>query len=503
MKPQEINQLPLNPGCYLFKDKSGKVIYVGKAKSLKKRVSNYFQNKNHDSKTNKLVLEIDSIDFIITLTETEALILENSLIKKYYPRYNIDMKDAQKYSYIHLTNTELPWIEVERARDNNGEYYGPFVSASIRKYIFDVLTRNFKILYKKPSLRMKKLIDPLKYQERVIKARKILQGKVDDLIHELENEMQNASGKTYYEYAISLRNQINALKSLKEKQLIEQKNAFDSNIINYAIVEDKVYLLIFTIRKGVLEGKQEYVFDYREDFLNEFLLRFYDTQPIPNEIILPSEFDYSFVDYLTNKKGKKVSVIIPKKGDKKQLLELVLKNIYLTFFPGKEKIIQLQKWLKLEKLPMIIECFDISHLSGTNTVASMVRFNGGVMDKSSYRKFKISSDIISDDYAAMREVITRRYSGSLSKSMSFPDLIIVDGGKGQLSAGLEALNNINLKIPIISLAKRLEEIFVPGKEDSIILDKKSKALQLLQQIRDEAHRFAISYQKLLRSKEIR
>jgi excinuclease ABC subunit C len=502
MKPSEISNLPLSPGCYIFKNKAGEVIYVGKAKQLKKRVSSYFRKKDHDAKTSMLVPEIDEIDFFQTRNETEALLLENSLIKKYYPKFNIDMKDAQKYAYLHLTSGPLPWLEVERARDNKGEYYGPFVSGAIRKQISDILTRNFKILYKKPSPRMKKLINPQDYAERVEQARKILRGNVSELISDLKKEMESASKKTYYEYAQKLKSQIEALESLKEKQIIEQTKSVDSNIVNYILFNEKVYLLIFTTRKGVLEGKQEYVFDYTQDFLDEFLLRYFDSAPIPSELIVPEKIDEAFEDYLTKKKGRKVSVIIPEKGDKKELLELVLKNIESTFFPGKEKLIQLQKALNLPRVPFVLECFDISHLSGTNTVASMVTFKNGSPDKSNYRRYKIRADISGDDFAAMKEVIERRYSKIKRENLPKPDLIIVDGGLPQLSAGTQVLKQLHLNIPIISLAKKFEEIYVPGSENTIRLAPNNKGLQLLQAIRDEAHRFAISYQKLLRRKEI-
>jgi excinuclease ABC subunit C len=498
----KLDEIPISPGCYLFKNSLKEIIYVGKAKQLRKRVSSYFQKKDHDLKTQMLVDEIDDIDFIATRTEVEALILENSLIKKYYPRYNLDLKDSQRYAYLHITDSEFPWIETERKREESGEYYGPFVSGSIRKVITDVLTRNFRILTRKPSPRLKKIIAKEDYLKRVGQARKILRGKVDKLINDLEIEMDSAAAKTHYEYALTIRNQINALKSLKEKQIMEFSRAFDSNIINYVISGENVYLLVFSIRKGVLEGKQEFEFPYKDEFLDEFLLRYYDDAPIPLEVILPQKVDDAFEGYLTNKRKRKVNIIVPEKGDKKLLLDLVLKNVNLTFFAGKERLIELQKALNLPKIPIIMECFDISHLSGTNTVASMVRFENGIPDKSNYRKFKIRNVTMGDDFLAMSEVIERRFSGSLSGKMKKPDLIIIDGGLGQLNVALNVLAKLKLKIPVISLAKRFEEIYVYGKSEPVVLQKNNKGLQVLQAIRDEAHRFAISYQRLLRNKEV-
>lgn len=499
MKSSEISYLPESPGCYLFKDKSGQIIYVGKAKNLKKRVSNYFQKKEHDPKTALLVSNIDSLDIMVTTSEVEALLLENNLIKKYYPKYNLDLKDSRRYGYLLLHEDKLPWIEVARTREEKGDYYGPFVSGAIRKLLMDIITRNFRILTKKPSPRMRKIIDPELYKIRVSQAKKILEGKTKELLNELENQMKIHSGKENYEYALTLRNQIEALKTLNEKQLIEINRAVDANIINYSIINNKVYLLIFTIRKGVLEEKQAYSFDYYENFIEDFLVQYYDYAPIPKEVILPVEVDSSLAEYLTKKSSRKVSILLPQKGDMKNLLELVRKNIDTTFFAGSSRVLALQKLIDLKSIPRNIECFDISHLSGTNTVASMVSFSNGLANKSNYRKFKIEVDQ-NDDYLAMAEVIERRYSGSLSRSMKDPDLIVVDGGLGQLNAALNALKKIKKNIPVISLAKRLEEIYISGKDSPILADRKDEGLQLLQAIRDEAHRFAISYQRLLRSK---
>ena len=503
MIKDKIERLPLSPGCYLFKDAKGNVIYVGKAKELRKRVSSYFAKRHEDVKTQMLIDEITDLDFISTTTEVEALILENNLIKKHYPHYNIDLKDAQRYAYIRLvTNTDLPYIEVERNRQENGEYYGPFVSGYIRRLVIEVLNRNFKILTRKPSPRTLKLIDKEAYLERIGQARIILKGDVDQLIKELKNAREEASKNTFYEYALTLQNRIGALESLKEKQYMELTRSFDASIINYITSKDTVYLLVFSIRKGILEGKQEYVLPYMEDFLNEFILRYYDTAPIPDEVIVPHTVDPALEQYLTKLKKRKVQIIIPQSGDKKQLLDLVLKNVHDTFFFGKGRLIALKEALELPKLPIRMECFDISHLGGTNTVASMVSFKEGVPDKSSYRKYKIRTTGGGDDYNAMKEVIYRRYAKLSREHMSYPDLIIIDGGKGQLSAALESLQKLRVKIPVISLAKQFEEIYTKPTGEPIRLPKDHKGLQLLQTIRDEAHRFAIRYQQLLRGKEL-
>jgi len=489
--------LPKSPGCYLFKNNDGIIIYIGKAKNLRKRVSSYFQKKDHDAKTLALVKEISDIDTIVTSTEAEALLLENNLIKKYTPVYNLDLRASHKYAYLRVFEGDVPWIEVVRSREKTGEYYGPFVSGRVRKLILDVLQRNFRVFTHKPSAKTKKIVDKIQYKEIIEQARKILSGKVDELIRELENKMKEASSKTFYEYALTLRNQIEALKTLKEKQLVEFNAMVESNVINYQRVGDEVYLIVFSIRKGILEEKQTYNFDYFEDFLENFFLEYYESATIPKEIIIPEKTSVAISKYLSEKRGGKVKIIFPQSGDKKELLELANQNLIATFFAGEERLRELKKILALEKLPHLIECFDISHLGGTNVVASMVAFADGFPNKSSYRKFKISKNV-NDDYSAMKEVVTRRYSGSLSKKMPFPNIIVVDGGLGQLHSAKESLIQIDVKIPVIALAKKFEEIYTEHRIEPLIVDRKNKGLQLLQAIRDEAHRFAVSYQRNLR-----
>ena len=260
---------------------------------------------------------------------------------------------------------------------------------------------------------------------------------------------------------------------------------------------------IFNSKKGLIENKIEFEFDYKEGFLEDFLVQYYSENQIPSEIILPTEVEFSVNEYLDKVKNEKVKLTKPEKGEKKDLLDLVRMNIEINLFGDYEKIEDLQESLRLNDLPRVIECFDISHLSGTSTVASMVQFRNGKPDKSNYRRFKIQTVEGIDDFSSMAEVIRRRYSKLKFEKLAFPNLIVVDGGKGQLSSALNELEKLNLKVPIISLAKREEEIFLPGKSNPIILDKKSKALKLLQHIRDEAHRFAISYNRLLRKKKVR
>jgi excinuclease ABC subunit C len=498
----EITYLPESPGCYLFYDESGKVIYVGKAKNLRKRVGSYFQKKDHEPKTAQLVEKINKIDFFVTGTEVEALLLENSLIKKHYPKYNIDLKDSKRYAYLRLAPGILPYLEVARTREQKGEYFGPFVSGAMRKIIFDVVTRTFRILTRPPSKKLIQLIEPCSYNERVSQVKKILNGKVDELVHEISKKMDDAAKVNNFEYALIARKQLEALEMLREKQRIELTRTKYVQVLNYRKVGDYVYLLIFTSRNGVLEDKEAFSFEYTDDFLEEFLLRYYGETMLPQEIILPHNIDRALKEFFFQKSGKIIEINVPERGEKKELLELVDKNIMTTFMAGSERVNALKELVHLQKLPKHIECFDISHLGGTNTVASMVTFTDGLPDKAKYRKFNIKTVSDGDDYMAMKEVVSRRYGGSLSKSMQKPDLIVIDGGEGQRRAAELALKSLGLKLPLISLAKRLEEVYYAEGKDPLRPGQKHKGLQLLQAIRDEAHRFAITFQRSKRSQGI-
>lgn len=503
IKAVDYNTLPENPGCYIYKNKDGSIIYIGKAKNLKKRVASYFTKKDHDDKTNQLIDEISTIDYIITTNEIEALLLENNLIKKHYPRYNIDLKDSRRYAYLYLNEDDIPYIEIARKRDKDGQYFGPFTSGRLRREIEKILTRNFRILTSKPSNLKKKSINKAEYKERLKQAVKILKGDVDSLIEELTSQMHDASSKTHFEHAMNLKNQIEALESLKEKQNMEMRRNYDADIVNFIKFDNKIYLLLFNVYKGILENKQEFELEEEDNFLEEFLIKYYLQNQVPKEIILPIEIDKSIINYIEKEKKTKINIILPKQGTKKSLLDLALKNVKISLFGEKQKVIELQKALNLHISPDIIECFDISHLRGKDTVASMVTFKSGKPNKNSYRRFKIMSTDNSDDYIAMREVIYRRYAKSLKETLPMPDLIVIDGGKGQLSSAMQILKELKLEnIQIISLAKKLEEIYVPNQKEPISLPKNSPALHLLQAIRDEAHRFAISYNRLLRKKQV-
>jgi excinuclease ABC subunit C len=508
--------LPNESGCYLFKDKNDKVIYVGKAKNLKKRIKQYNQKNDFDIKTKSMINNIKSVDFVATDNEVEALILENILIKKYQPKYNIRMKDAKSHSYILLTDEKYPRILIARRRNEKGKYFGPFVSATERDYILQFLKKTFMIrscrkLPKKVCLRYHinlceapcvGYISEKEYNNKIENIKLILTGHTDKLIKKLKADMKSFSNQNSFESALKIRNQITAIEHLNERQNMQREKKYNEDIINYEIKDNQVYLMLFNIYKGTLFNKAEFIFDYNSEFLEEFIVQYYSESPVPKELIVPLKLSDSIKTFLENLKGGKVKIIKPEKGEKRQLLNLVLKNIEITFFADIDKVETLKTKLNLQDNPNVIECFDISHLSGTSTAGSMVQFRNGKPDKSNYRRFKIRSIERIDDTAAIAEVVRRRYFRLKSENTELPDLIIIDGGRGQLNFALQELKKLELKIPIISIAKQFEEIYIPGRMHPIRISKKDKALQFIQEIRDEAHRFALKYNRFLRKKEL-
>ncbi len=511
------SSLPHAPGCYLFSDEAGTIIYVGKAKDLKKRVTSYFQKTDHDAKTQRLVERIASLDFLVTTTETEALLLENNLIKKHQPKYNIDLKDAKRFAYIEISSDPFPRIGIARQRTKGAAYYGPFVSAGERDAVLRVIKRTFTLrscrkLPKRACLRYHMqscsapcigAISPEDYRIHVERAATLLKGKGSDVVKQLREEMAACSAAQEYEKALSLRNQIAAIERLSERQSVERPKESDQDVIAYTVADGIVSLMVFAVRKGSLTQKQEYSFEAVEDFFEEFLVQYYADHPPPTELILPHDIDAALSDYLSERRGRGVQITVPKIGEKKNLLDLVYTNIELSFRRGALKTGDLQNALDLPDTPHVIECFDISHLSGTSMVGSMVQFRDGEPDKKNYRRFRIRTVEGIDDFASIAEVVKRRYQRLFSEDADMPDLIVIDGGKGQLSAALDILNELNVEIPIIALAKREEEVYLPGEMFPLHLDPKGMALRYLQEIRDEAHRFAVAYHRLLRGKKMK
>jgi excinuclease ABC subunit C len=513
----DLASLPSDPGCYLFKNADGVIIYIGKAKNLKKRVSSYFQKTDHGAKTELMISEAVSLDFIITASEVEALILENTLIKKHQPRYNIDLKDAKSYAFIIISDDTFPRIGIARYQGGKkgGTLYGPFVSAAERDQILSFIKQTFHLrtcrkMTKRACLRShlgtcsspcQGIISEPEYQYQVRSADLLLKGKNQDLIAELRETMNNHAQSEQYEQALIIRDQIAAIERLSERQYVQRQKQANEHIINYQTVAGTVYLILFTIERGTMTNKEEFVFSETEEFLEEFIIQYYATVKPPNELILPVLPDDTIKDYLSDIRGTQVIITVPKQGAKKHLMDLVTRNIEASFFAGKMRLIELGEALSLPAPPEVIECFDISHLSGTGTVGSMVSFRDGKPDKKNYRRFKIKTVEGIDDFAAIGEVVNRRYSRLIAEQKNLPDLIIIDGGPGQIHAAAEVLKRLGLSIPLISIAKREEEIYISGRRPPLSLSKKSPASLLVQEIRDEAHRFAITYQRQIRRKK--
>ena len=517
MPPFDLNDIPHSPGCYLYKDSEGTIIYVGKAKDLRKRVSSYFQKKDHDPKTRKLVETIRSVEYIVTGTNEEAYLLENTLIKHHQPKYNIDLKDAKSYAYIELTREQFPRITIARNTRGSGQFFGPFISAKERDYVLSVVKKTFRLRSCKnmpknrPCLRYHighcsgpcgGHISPDEYAKQCAYAANVLKGNIREIKNKLEEEMVTYSKNAEFEAALLCRDMITAVENLSSRQYVARKSDHDEDVIAYRVADETVYLMVFHVYKGTLGGREEFIFDVTDGFFEEFVSRYYTENPIPKEVIVEEELDEGLAGYLGNIAGYVVKITVPQQGAKKKLLELAGKNIETVHFGEELKVMELQTALHMKTPPNVVECFDISHLSGTDTVASMVQFRGGKPDKRNYRRFRIKTVEGIDDFASMAEVIRRRYTRLIDEEKPLPDLILVDGGKGQLSSAKRVLDDLDADIPLISLAKSEEEVFVTGVPFPLPFDKKTKANMYLQEIRDEAHRFAIEYNRLLRKKRL-
>jgi len=541
----KLDNLPPLPGIYQFINDKGKVIYIGKAKNLRNRVRSYFQNKIENAKTSALVSKIKDIELIVTDNEIEALVLENNLIKELKPRYNINLKDDKSYPYIVVTNEPFPQIYATRNVIKNGsKYFGPYTDVKQMKSSLRLINKIFKIRSCKYDLtpeniekkkfkvcldyHIKKCEGPCEglvtqnhYNNMVNQVIKVLKGKTDELIEELKKEMNDASANLKFEKAADIRDRIEQLNVYTAKQKIISNDFEDRDVISVAYEGKDVSATILNIRSGRLVGKRQLTLTTEENEIEEriysAIIKFYYNEyvEVPKEILVdvePEESD-SLLDWLNTKAIKKCRFVIPQKQSEakslllmcKQNAQLHLKEIQLQKMKKEGNIpyvlSALQRDLRLKKIPRKIECFDNSNLQGSDAVASMVVFIDGKPKKSLYRKFIIKTVEGPDDFASMREIIHRRYSRLLEENEPLPDLIMVDGGKGQLSSAIESLNELRIKdYEIIGLAKRLEEVFLPNESEPQSIPKTSSSLKLLQHIRDEAHRFAITFHRERRSK---
>ena len=542
---KKLKQIPMKPGVYLFRDFKNKVIYVGKAKILRNRVKSYFRKNQTDVKVEVLVSKIIDIEWIITDTEVEALLLENNLIKEYYPKYNIALKDGKSYPFIRITNELFPQIFTTRNIVKDGsKYFGPYTDGKRLKKTMKIINKIFpirKCKYKidRETIENKKiklclqyqmgncggvcqgLVEEDEYKEMVDAIIRFLNGKTDNIIQKINRQMINASEDLEYEKAARYRNQLKILNQYNNKQNVIQVDFKSRDIIVASVMENDAVVVLFRLREGNLIGREKFylknIHDQKPTIVMKNFMRSYysDTTFIPKEIFVNIEDEIElFEEYLLKIAEHSVKIIKPERGEKAKLWTLAQKNADMLL---KELMLQklkleneptkmvqaLQEALNLSVPPIKIEGFDISHIQGKFTVASMVFFENGRPKKSEYRRYKIKSVDRSDDYASMKEVVYRRYKRLLDENKMLPDLILIDGGKGQLNVAKKILDELDLhNMPIIGLAKRLEEVFIPGYSKAQNIPKASPAVILLRKIRDEAHRFAITYHRNKRDKDI-
>ncbi|MBU1297813.1 MAG: excinuclease ABC subunit UvrC [Bacteroidetes bacterium] len=570
---EKLSNFPNTPGVYQFKNINGKIIYVGKAKNLRNRVRQYFhKSRSLDAKTETLVSKVTDVEIIVTDSEVEALILEAVLIKKLKPRYNVFLRDDKSFPYIVITNEPYPRIFVTRRIIHDGsKYFGPYTdvknlrsSLKMVREIFKVRSCNYHL--DEESIRKRKykicldyhikkcegpcegLVSQEHYLRMIKEVEQVLRGKTDSLISQLAQEMDEHSDALRFEAAAAVRDKITGLRNYSERQKIVDADLLDRDIFSVTFEDDDACGVIFKIRDGKMVGRQHYYLSGVEgkeepEIVSQLVRSYYlEADYFPKEILLPCLFEDSDViqDWLTSKRKEKVSIIVPKIGDKAKLMGMCKANARYLLDDLKvqklkrgerlPKVLELlQKDLHLPNLPRRIECFDISNIQGADAVASLVVFEDGKPKKSDYRKFKIKTVEGPDDFASMKEVINRHYTKVVEENKPLPELIIVDGGKGQLSSAVEVITGLSKrisnppdrragiehptrlnngqasndelkKISIIGLAKRLEEVHFPGVTDPQSIPKTSSSLKLLQRIRDEAHRFAVEYHRKLRTK---
>jgi excinuclease ABC subunit C len=536
---QKAEGLPAQPGVYIFKDESGKPIYVGKAKSLRQRVRSYFQeSRSADDKRERMLEAARDLEIILVDNEKESLALENNLIKQHKPRYNILLRDDKTYPYIKLTVAErFPRIYVTRRyRKDGSTYYGPYFPANLAYRIVDLVHRSFQIpscyvdfnrFHPRPCLQyyIKRCLGPCTeglttpdiYAQRVRQVRMFLEGRVSELCRDLQQEMARASSEMQYEEAARYRDRIETLEALRERQKMAASRGEDFDILGFHQEGPLVAVNLFHLRHGKVVDRREFFWEDLEsfvpaEFFSTLLQQLYlDQQFLPNEIHVPVDFEdrEALEALLSEKRGGPVKILTTRSGHRRSMIELVARNARNSFDrrfrvlkpQAREMLENLAEALELPKPPARIECFDVSHIQGTDIVASLVVWEHGAMKKSDYRKFIIKTVPQNDDFASMREVVTRRYKRLLEEKKKLPDLILIDGGIGQLHAAASALEGLKIiNQPLASIAKKEEILYVLGREDEpVILDHHSPTLHMIQQIRDEAHRFAVTFHRARRS----
>ena len=531
---KKVLTLPYDPGVYMMKNKEGKIIYIGKAKNLRKRVLSYFNYRQSTDttnwKTSKLVSKIQDVDFLVTDNEIEAILLESNLIKQYRPLFNIDLKDQQRYTYLKISDEKFPRLLVARRnRDGKftgtkGKVFGPFVHGSSKFLTVGLLRKIFKIricnsLPKKPCLEYFinncdapciNNVTQSEYMDNVQSLENILTGRksIDDFIEKMKEDMTRASSNLDYENAKAIRDTVSRLENLRSRQKIEQSISSRSEEeyigIMYDFLQSRAHILILRRYRGVIRDRKKYQFDLLGDnsfssFLSQY---YYSKSSVPRFIYVNEDPDskVALEKYLETIASHRVNIIkLSNRIDieRKQLMDLIVRNLSTYISKGFEPaLFDLKKVLNLRSLPKIIDCFDISNLGLSIAVGSCVRFVNGMPEKSFYRKFRIKTIKDQNDFAMISEIVSRRYSKE--DKLNLPHLVLIDGGKGQLHSALDAISKLGLKIPCISIAKENEEIFMPNYPSPIVIPKSSRSLKILQYLRDEAHRFGLSYNIKLR-----
>jgi excinuclease ABC subunit C len=545
---QQLKALPRKPGVYLLKDNAGGVLYVGKGSSLRERVRSYFGTPYAlTPKLQRMVAKVEEVDFIVTDSEQEALILECNLIKKHRPRYNVRLKDDKSYPYLKI-NVSEDWPRIyitRRFQDDGARYFGPFASASSLRKTLDLVkklfpyrscNRNITGTDARPCLEyhIHRCLGPCigavtreEYQEVVKQVILFLEGRQEQVVRELRQKMEHAAQELRFEKAAFLRDQFQAVERVMQSQKMVSTAVGDEDVIAFARDGDQACVQVFFVRGGKVIGREHFILEGTQDeepsqVMNSFLQQFYGSAPyVPPQILLQNEPDELplIKTWLEDRKGSKVRLHVPQRGEKKKLVAMVQQNAgqileqlkvqWLTD-SGKTSaaLEELQEQLNLPRLPERIECYDISDIRGTAAVGSMVVFENGRPQPSAYRRFKIKAVTQIDDYAMIREVLSRRFKragvfGEERVSWGvIPDLVLIDGGRGHLNSAAEVLEELEIdSVPIASIAKENEEVFVPEVAESIILPRNSQALYLLQRIRDEAHRFALAYHQRVRKRQ--
>jgi excinuclease ABC subunit C len=554
MIEEQLKAIPPETGVYIFKDSKGQVLYVGKAVNLRSRVRSYFQPSSRSSLKARLLAEkVASVEFILTQNEVEALVLECNLIKRYRPPFNIRLRDDKQYPYIKITWHEtFPRILVTRRMEQDGSlYFGPYTSTSALHQTMDLIRKIFPYATcsdPSPGKRVRPClyydigrcvgpctgeVSPEEYRAMVEQIILFLKGRTEEIIAELRAKMEEAASALAFEKAAAIRDQIFALEKISQHQRVVSPSLEDKDFIAYARSEEEACVQVFFVRNGKLVGREYFLLEGAEleegQILGSFLKLFYQKAAfIPPEVIIPEGLEEATVieEWLTSRRGGEVKLRLPRDEAESELLRMASHNAAETLEAlrenrerekkrGMEALAELEETLDLPRLPVRIECYDVSHIQGKWATGSMVVFVNGSPRKGLYRRFRIKEVEGIDDYAMLKEVLERRFRRYLEARDSElrlaasdepwphrPDLVLVDGGKGQLGVALKVLEELGIEdIPVAALAKREEEIFVPGSEEPVKLPQGSKALSLLQRIRDEAHRFAISYHHELARKE--